>query len=453
MATGHTRLRNVITKVDAEVQTEVLNPVEGLEMGECDPFPVQSEGNEPRVDDVAEGRLLELYHQLYQEQRAENQATASAGSGMSQVELRPLLGVIDGSGSHEVWFSERGDGFDGVQEPGSFFVQGPLRRPPDQMLAEARAPTVPQPPPLLGHIVERIRYADDEVVLELQPVAVGEDENSSLPSSSEEHSSIGQWTTDSAMPRGHSSGSDGTGHSARSLAAVSLAASVHSARGYQELEKGGDGSWELGVLLTLVAAVCGLTGVLCACAWLKCRSNQGISDKASGDDAAPRTPRTARGSQGAELSPPRHKTPEGPNRCSPVVNITVHSHISGFTEESRNAVEADEEGGLQDSRSEIPVGLPKGLGQGNPKRSSEVLEEGPEDYHSGLGLSRTLREEESLESGGGQNQQSATASCSAAEVPVGPPRVLGQDRKPLGPAENSNPVEPCGLGPVGTLKT
>ena len=113
---------------------------------------------------------------------------------------------------------------------------------------------------LLGHLVERIRYADDEVVLDLQPVAVGEDENSSLPSSSEEHSSIGQWTTDSGMPRGHSSGSDGTGHSARSLVAVSLAASVHSARGYQEFEKGGDGSWELGVLLALVAAVCGLTG-------------------------------------------------------------------------------------------------------------------------------------------------------------------------------------------------
>ena len=115
-------------------------------------------------------------------------------------------------------------------------------------------------------------------------------------------------------------------------------------------------------------------------------------------------------------------------------------------------MEADEEGRPQESRSEFPVGPPKGLGQGNAKRSSEVREEGPEDYHSGLGLSRTLREEEGLESGGGQNQQSATASCSAAEVPVGPPRVLGQDRKPLGPAENSNPVEPSGLGPVGTLR-
>ena len=163
-----------------------------------------------------------------------------------------------------------------------------------------------------------------------QPAEDGEDEQSS-DVSSDEHSTIGQWTTDSGMPRGHSSGSVGT-----SLAAVSLATSVHSAVGYREVEEPGDGSWELGILLVLVAAVCSLTGALCACAWLKFRG-------------------CGRGPEGSTTSS-LQSTSEGPSRFSPVVNVTVRSQISGFPGELKTDVEAEAQGTPEKRQAKIPVG-------------------------------------------------------------------------------------------------
>ena len=338
------RVQESDTRVDVEVQTELIHHVEGLELGESetDPFPVQSEGLESLVDGMTVDGLQRLYDQLYHEQVVENQALASSGSGDNhRVEIGPCSSAAEETGSHEVWYLRGAEENDMVQAilrvqvEDSQLLEERRRPPPDQMLAEARAPTVPGPPPYVGLPRDRFQNVDDEGALIHQPAEDGEDEQSS-DVSSDEHSTIGQWTTDSGMPRGHSSGSVGT-----SLAAVSLATSVHSAVGYREVEESGDGSWELGILLVLVAAVCSLTGALCACAWLKFRGCE-------------------RGPEGSTTSS-LQGTSEGPSRFSPVVNVTVRSQISGFPGELKTDVETEAQGTPEKRQAKIPVGPPKGL--------------------------------------------------------------------------------------------
>ena len=199
------------------------------------------------VDGVAADRLQELYDQLYQEQRAENQAATSSGvEADHQGRLRPVPGVTDGRGSHEVWFLQGLEGLEVAQGENPPLAERQLRRPPDHMVAEARAPTAP---PALGHPVDRIQYVDDELILGPQPVVADGEDDSVLESSSEEHSTIGQWTTDSGMPRGPSSGSAGTLNSARSLVA-----SIQSARGHQGSEDESD--WNLGTLVSPRSGCC-----------------------------------------------------------------------------------------------------------------------------------------------------------------------------------------------------
>ena len=104
-------------------------------------------------------------------------------------------------------------------------------------------------------------YVDDEVVDGGVPVADDPDSGSSSEED-EGSSTIGEWSTDSGMPRGPSSGSQGSG-GARSLAGLSLAASVRSAAGHRTSELEEVGSWELGVLVSLVGVACVLLGVVC----------------------------------------------------------------------------------------------------------------------------------------------------------------------------------------------
>ena len=149
------RVQEIDTRVDVEVQTELTHHVEGLELGESetDPFPVQSEGLEPLVDGMTADRLQRLYDQLYHEQVVENQALASSGSGDNhRVEIGPLSGAAEETGSHEVWYLRRAEENDMVQAilrvqvEDSQLLEERRRPPPDQMLADARAPTVPGPP-------------------------------------------------------------------------------------------------------------------------------------------------------------------------------------------------------------------------------------------------------------------------------------------------------------------
>ena len=122
--------------------------------------------------------------------------------------------------------------------------------PPSDMLAQARAPTVPMPPP--GYPVQvvpvqfedegqrappgnRFVYAGDEVEL-------GDGSDIS-------ESSIGEWTTDSGMSRVPSEGSEDSGSSrnrgssrgsAGSLAVVSAAALAPTAQGRSLAAEAGD---------------------------------------------------------------------------------------------------------------------------------------------------------------------------------------------------------------------
>ena len=426
MSMGPVRQR-AVTRIDVAIQTE-LHQGENLETGESevDPFPVQSEGVERLIDGVAEGRLQELYDQLYQDQQVENQAVASSELRVEgQVELRPLPGVTDGRGSHEVWYLGRVEGIEvghivGIAQGGDPQpVERPLRPPPDHMLAEARAPTVLGPPPQLGRPVGRFQYVDDELILEPQPGEVEENEESDSSINSNEHSTIGQWTTDSGMPRGHSSGSAGTLNSARSLAVVSFAASVHSGSGSKGVEQHGDGSWELGVLLALVAVVCVLTGVLGTCLWLRFQNRGRISEgEISADGSTPRTPRDDRRRSTTDFN---SSTQEGHSQFSPVVNITVHNQISGFPGELKAALDAEAQENSSSSHSKIPFVPPKGLVP-DPRRDTAQAEaqENSRSFHS--------------------------------KIPVGPPKGLVRGTESLRQFEDPRPVGPCGLDPVGTLR-
>ncbi|CAE7806811.1 RE1, partial [Symbiodinium necroappetens] len=127
------------------VQTEDSSFRDGLEPGEHgDPFPVQSEGNAPALDD---SRALQMvYDMIYQEQLRIHELSDRA------VQLRTIGGL-----------SMRGGDV------------------PEDFLQRVAVPTV---------------YVDDPVPLGRAP---DQDDNDSVVSSEteEEHSSVGEWSTDS----------------------------------------------------------------------------------------------------------------------------------------------------------------------------------------------------------------------------------------------------------------
>eukprot|EP00439_Symbiodinium_sp_Y106_P048617 s1930_g6.t1 len=199
--------------MSVEVQTTAFNahdePVPG-EQGD-DPMPVQSEGNMPVLSSTEQELLLDLYDRLYQEQQAENRAVGGSSSS-DGVELRPLPGGLDWNGSPEVMLAGQSSQADAVTAhftaPGGLDWNGSPEvmlagqssqadavtahftaraevdpsfvLPPSDMLAQARAPTVPMPPPGYPFQVvpvqlegagqggpqgNRFAYVDDEVEL------------------------------------------------------------------------------------------------------------------------------------------------------------------------------------------------------------------------------------------------------------------------------------------------
>ena len=136
--------------VSVEVQTTAFNahdePVPG-EQGD-DPIPVQSEGNMPVLSSTEQELLLDLYDRLYQEQQAENRAVGGSSSS-DGVELRPLPGGLDWNGSPEVMLAGQSSQADAVTAhfTARAEVDPSFVLPPSDMLAQARAPTVPMPPP------------------------------------------------------------------------------------------------------------------------------------------------------------------------------------------------------------------------------------------------------------------------------------------------------------------
>ena len=192
------------------------------------------------------------------------------------------------------------------------YVRRPSGLPPDDMLAQARAPTVPRPPGYAGRVEERADGMDRN---QANRVVYGDDEGW-LESDDEDESSIGEWTTDSGMPRGHSSSGGGSARSprsGRSLTVMSIAAPLRSASGHQLHEAQEDGSWELWIVLGLVVVCSVLIGV--GCAWVCClRSQRCLGHREPLDcqeiEKFPRVP-ASEGSERNAVS------------LSPVVNITV----------------------------------------------------------------------------------------------------------------------------------
>ena len=248
-----------VSCVEDGVQTEDLSFRDGLEPGERrDPFPVQSEGNAPALDD---SRALQMvYDMIYQEQlrihelsdRAVQLRAMGGSSSHGSVGLRASQQRLAHIGAAGVGLSMHGDGA------------------PEDLLQRAAVPTVPRPP---GYPVEMMYLQGPEVldgdprVYIDDPAPLGrppdQDDNDSEVSSEaeEEHSSVGEWSTDSGMPRGHSSGSGSSVVGGRSVAAVSNAASVGSAQAQRSMQGDSDGSWELFLLLGLVAALFCMIGV------------------------------------------------------------------------------------------------------------------------------------------------------------------------------------------------
>ncbi|CAE6971034.1 unnamed protein product [Symbiodinium sp. CCMP2592] len=396
----------------------------------------------------------------------------SRGSGDivgSSEALEVLPGPVDRSGSPEVRFPSGQGQYDAASayatatasdmEP--LYVQRPVGFPPGDMIELARTPTVPLPPnyPYPENFGNRFVYADDEVEL-------GEDSDSG-----DEASSIGQWTTDSGMPRGRGSSSAGSQGTGRSLTAVSLAASVQSAQAWQDAAQESDGTMELWLLLGMISVGCILVGAVGAigCMWL-CKCNTHRHQISA--ECTPTTPPT-QGQKVAEKSSysDRHVS-EGPLQFSPVVNVTVRTQFQGEdcaqherVEVLKRSSEDDiKEGlrqrgqqktcestvgplkGLEPHRTRVEVsamesaqsrvGPPKGLG---PHRTcAEASAERPVQFPvgppKGLDLSRTRAEASEVE---------------PVQAPVGPPTGLGSHRTSVKAPEvepGVSQVGPCGLG-------
>ena len=372
-----------VSCVEDGVQTEELSVGGGLELGEHDdPFPVQSEGNAPGPDDT---RALQLvYDMIYQEQPrihelsdqaaqlrvlSESSSQGFAGLGGSQEGLAPLGVAAVGSCARDT----------GV---------------PEDTLQRATVPTVPKPP---GYPVEMMymqgpeEFDGDPQVYVDDPVPLGrapdQDDNDSVVCSETEegHSSVGEWSTDSGMSRGQSSGSGSSRVGGRSVAAANIAASVGSAQARRSIEGDRDGSWELCVLLGLVAALFRMIGV--ASTWMCMRKRayepKGISETTPFD---PATPRLGGGRIEDEEKVEAESRRDAHLQLSPVVHVTVRNEILGSGGSLHSAVNAEERiSGLpcegarrrnikESSQEEAnPVGPPRGLDQGRTLKRREDL--------------------------------------------------------------------------------
>ena len=145
-------LRPRAAKMAVAVQTEAI-PAEGsLETGKCeDPFPIQSEDVQLEVDGIELGNLMNLYERLYAEQRADNHATSSSTQdAVPAFELRVFQGVVDRSGlpevrdssSEQVWLEAAQEHW-AAEASVSVVAQGSRVQPPAELVATAKAPTVP----------------------------------------------------------------------------------------------------------------------------------------------------------------------------------------------------------------------------------------------------------------------------------------------------------------------
>ena len=417
-----------------EVQTVGTEPVRSLAAGEREfnVGPIQSEGNVPPLSEAEQEALLEMYEQLYAEQVAENLQVDGPG-GSSRVEWRPLPGALDRDGSPEVLSPA-------VDSRAGGSLEAPFRSPPEDMLAQARAPTVPMPP---GYRYPIVMLQPDPVPQEQPQVNrfVYVDDEVELPSSaSEDVSSLGEWTTDSGMPRGPSgdsreSSQSGVGGSVRSrcsgrsIAAVSLAASVGSAEG-QVVNGRDDGQWELWIAIGVLACLFALIGAGVTCIVLRCPCTRSPYKATSPcvDVAEAETEK-------ASLTPECRLKLEG-LQVSPVVNITIRNDgqrvpcMRGSDESSEigGGQSAHSLGMQKDNDSRDPVVSPSGLGPEVSLGGRRQPE--PSSLHSGLGPEVTL----------GRRQPEPSSLPSG----LGPEVTLGR-RQP----EPSS--LPSGLGPEVTL--
>ena len=360
-----------VSCIEDGVQTEDSSFRDSLEPGEHgDPFPVQSEGNAPALDD---SRALQMgYDMIYQKQLRIHELSDRA------VQLR-AMGGSSSHGSVGLGVSQEGLAYMGAAGVGlSMHGDGA----PEDFLQRVAVSMVSRPP---GYPIEMMYLQGPEVidgdpqVYVDDPAPLGrapdqDDHDSEVSSEAEEeHSSVGEWSTDSGMPRGHSSGSGSSVVGGRSVIAVSIAASVSSAQAHKSMQGDSDGSWELGLLLGLVAALFCMIGV--AGTWMCIRQRafepKGFRDSTSLVTATPR-----QGSGKSEDG--RRVEDESPRdsrlQSSPVVHVTVKNEILGLGGSVHGAATADDgvsglpcesvrRRNLKESSQEVanPIGPPKGL--------------------------------------------------------------------------------------------
>ena len=453
-----------LVRRSVQVQTEDEVLQDGLETGERDPFPVQSEGVCLFEGDEAEW-LLKLQERMYEpsgdgglsmEQARGSQEYVTDRSASSEMGGRYQAldsGIGVGLGMRDYW-DARGSYLQ-AQTVDVEYVRYPVGRPPEEMLADARAPTVPRPPgypvqllnqdQMLGPRQDnRLVYGDDEALIE----EVFSDE-----------SSIGQWTTDSGMPRGYRSSDDegsalGEGEgisrarhsragsmssrSAISLGIASLAASVTGVDGRVSAPEESDGSWELILLVGAVALLFSVVGAACACCAMKFLDISGRSD------------------QGLEISggTPCNKTRRNIPQNSPIVNVTLNNRMSEWDADGdslRVALERNLSASSHSSdNSRPPRGVSPGTSrpeQGLRKRRADISR-APEPLRPcGLSPGRTRVH-------GDEAPSATTLPDTTPVVPsgLGPgrTRVHGDEAPSATTLPDPTPVVPSGLGPGRT---
>ena len=449
---GSKRPAAVPSRSDMCIQTEELCVRGAFETGEHGSTSIHSLQNEATVRELEdagafqsdshgwEPRTVEGDYESLCEEQDPFLAGSSGSAGLGAGLYEPL-GVGDREGRSEAASLnarveyDAAHAFAQVQQVDMFFVPRPDRLPPGDMVELARAPTVPRPPgyPYPVDQVDRIMYVDDEA--ELGEKAESDEDLSSQ--GSEDHSTIGQWTTDSGMPggRSRSSGSGGSGVGSRSVAAVSLASSVRSVQASREIEAS-SGSWELWGVVVLLVSCSMLLGAACLyAAWwcTKSRTVKMSSDEDWGHDDG-----------NEDLCPSKVQTPVRRRRGSPVVLSPV-VNINVTNEASRQSEEKHER--------ELTAHAASVLGE-NPSAASSSV--GP----CGLGLSSNPKIREKT----GVQSQSPVGLCGLG-LPSGPKtqETTGvQSRGPVGPyglglpndpktrettgTPSQSPVGPCGLG-------
>ena len=442
---------------DMCIQTEELCVRGAFETGEHGSTSIHSLQNEATVRELEdagafqsdshgwEPRTVEGDYESLCEEQDPFLAGSSGSAGLGAGLYEPL-GVGDREGRSEAASLnarveyDAAHAFAQVQQVDMFFVPRPDRLPPGDMVELARAPTVPRPPgyPYPVDQVDRIRYVDDEAELDEAELGEKAESDEDLSSQgSEDHSTIGQWTTDSGMPggRSRSSGSGGSGVGSRSVAAVSLASSVRSVQASREIEAS-SGSWELWGVVVLLVSCSMLLGAACLyAAWwcTKSRTVKMSSDEDWGHDDG-----------NEDLCPSKVQTPVRRRRGSPVVLSPV-VNINVTNEASRQSEEKHER--------ELTAHAASVLGE-NPSAASSSV--GP----CGLGLSSNPKIREKT----GVQSQSPVGLCGLG-LPSGPKtqETTGvQSRGPVGPyglglpndpktrettgTPSQSPVGPCGLG-------